>query len=298
MKRVNQSHWLRWIVGLLIFIIFGLYIGLPVGMAVVATFPSHTTVGTTPDGFQPVTLTTDDNVTLAGWYAPPANRAVIILLHGAGASRDSMRSYAEMLVNHGYGVLTVDLRGHGQSGGKTNRLGWEGTLDVGAAIRFLQGQPEVQFIGGLGLSLGGEVLLGAASAYPDLKAIVADGATRRSTDELLALPSERSLVRSFTTRVMFAAVQFLSGDKPPSPPLLDSMVAAKSTQFLLIAASTNAVETDFNQVFAEKVGERAELWVVPDASHTGAFSLYPAEYEQLVIAFFDEKLLVNPATLR
>ena len=51
--------------------------------------------------------------------------------------------------------------------------------------------------------------------------IAADGATTRSLDELLALPSERPLVRNFTARVMYAAVQILSGETPPVP-LLDS----------------------------------------------------------------------------
>jgi len=49
--------------------------------------------------------------------------------------------------------------------------------------------------------MGGEVLLGAASQYPSITAIAADGATRRSTEELLALESERPLVRNFTARV-------------------------------------------------------------------------------------------------
>ena len=46
-----------------------------------------------------------------------------------------------------------------------------------------------------------------------MTAIVADGATRRSVDELLALPSERPLVRNFTARVMYAAVRILMGRK-------------------------------------------------------------------------------------
>ena len=114
-------------------------------------------------------------MTLAGWYKPPLNGAVIILIHGAGGSREGMRPYAAMLARHGYGVLALDLRGHGASTGRTNRFGWQGTQDVGAAVAFLQARDEVKAIGGLGSSLGGEVLLGAASKYPALKAIAADG---------------------------------------------------------------------------------------------------------------------------
>jgi dienelactone hydrolase len=290
----SRRRVLRWIVFLVIAAIVGLYVVLPIGAGVAVVFPYKESVGAPPDGFEEITLKTDDGVTLAGWYRPPTNGAAIILLHGAGNSRERVRRYADMLVSHGYGVLALDLRGHGSSKGTTNRLGWQGTRDVGAAVAYLQTREEVQTIGGLGLSMGGEVLLGAASAYPVIEAIAADGATHRCLDELWALPSERPLYRNFVARVMFATVQLLSGDDPPKP-LLDSMVEAESTAFLLIAAGSSDQEVDFNELFVGTVGERAILWVAPGASHTGAFSRYPDEYEQRLIAFFDAALLDGSA---
>ena len=173
--------------------------------------------------------------------------------------------------------------------GCTNRLSWQGTRDVGAAVTFLQAHDETKAIGGLGSSLGGEVLLGAASEYPALKAIAADGTTTRSLDELTALPSERPLYRNFTARVMYAAVQILSGETPPVP-LLDSMIAAPSTSYLLIAGGDD-MEVAFNELFAAATPDRSQLWIAPAAPHTGAFGLYPDEYEQRVIAFFDRVVL-------
>ena len=211
--------------------IFGLYIVLPVSFGVAAIIPGNTTVGSPPGGFTDTTSVTQDGVPLAGWYKPPANGAVILLLHGAGGSREDVRPFAELLARHGYGVLAFDSRGHGSSSGKTNRLGWQGTRDIGAAIESLQALPEVERIGGLGLSMGGEALLGAAAEYPALSAIVADGATRRSTQELLALPSERSLIRNFSARMMCAAVQVLSAEKPPAPLRFDACITRH--QFLM-----------------------------------------------------------------
>jgi dienelactone hydrolase len=235
-------------------------------------------------------MQTEDGVQLEGWYRPPDNGTAVILLHGAGGSREAVQSYAEMLSGHGYGVLALDLRGHGESQGKTNRLGWQGTLDVGAAVKFLEGHPEVQRIGGLGISMGGEVLLGAASTYPALQAVAADGATRRCTEELLALESERPLVRNFTARVMYAAVQVLTGEVPPEP-LHQSMIGSEPTQFLLIAGGSNALEVAFNQMFKQTLENRAALWIAPGAGHTEAFQQYPTEYEQRLIEFFDRFLL-------
>lgn len=285
-----RKRLIRWIAIAIGSVMVALYLLLPIGMGVAAIVPSRETVGSPPAGFEAVELRTDDGVSLAGWYAPPTNEAVIILVHGAGGSREQVRPYAEMLVRHGYGVLALDLRGHGMSGGATNRLGWQSTPDIGAAIRYLQERKEVSRIGGLGLSMGAEVLLGAVDEYPSLLAVVADGATRRSIEELLALPSERPLYRSFTARVMYAAVQVLSGGKPPKP-LLDSMVEAKSAMFLLIAGGAKSLEVEFNERFVEVVGTRATLWIAPDAPHTGAFGRYPGEYEQRVVTFLNHALL-------
>lgn len=290
-KRLSHKRALRWIVILFVVGIVGLYVVLPVGAGIAAVIPYKESVGAPPDGFESITLTTDDGVTLAGWYAPPTNGAAIILAHGAGDSRESVRDHAVMLASHGYGVLALDLRGHGKSKGTTNRLGWQGTQDIGAAVAYVQARDEVESIGGLGLSMGAEVLLGAASTYPALRGIVADGATHRSLAELRALPSERPLIRNFVSRVMFATVQVLTGDDPPTPPLLESMTAAESTSFLLIAGGSVVQEVKYNELFAETVGARADLWIAPNAAHTGAFKRVPDEYEQRVIAFFDAALL-------
>lgn len=286
----SRKRALRWIGILILVAIPVLYLVVPAIYGIMVVFPYQESVGAPPEGFEEVSLRTDDGVTIKAWYAPPANGAAIIMIHGAGGSREGVRRHIPLLIAHGYGVLALDLRGHGESGGTTNRFGWQGTRDVGAAVTFLEGRDEVRAIGGLGLSLGAEVLLGAASAYPALQAIVADGATQRSVDELRALPKERPLYRNFTARVMYATVRLLTGDKPPKP-LLESMRESGSTLFLLIAAERDGQEVAFNELFAEALGARATLWVAPESSHTKALSRHPEEYEQRVIGFFDAALL-------
>lgn len=270
-------------------LVLAVYIGLPTAMAVAAVWPSRAQVGAAPEGFEEVTLTTSDGVELAAWYAPPRNGAALILAHGAGGSRESLRRQAEMLAARGFGVLSLDQRGHGRSSGRTNRLGWEGTRDARAATDYLLAQPTVRRIGALGYSMGGEVLLGASGSCPEIEAMVADGATRRSTPELMALPEKRTLAESFTARVMYLAVRMLTWQRPPSP-LLDEMSRSKASSFLLIAAGENDLEVKFNELFANTLGARAELWVVPGVSHTGAFDRDPAEYERRVVSFLERQL--------
>lgn len=286
----RRGRLVRWLVILILAILIGLYIGLPVAFGIAAVLPGNASIGAAPSGFTAVTLSTEDGVNLEAWYSPPSNGAAVIVTHGAGNSREEVRRYIDLLARHGYGVLALDLRGHGASAGRINRLGWQGTLDTGAAVRFLQTQDEVKVIGGLGLSMGAEILLGAASSYPEIQAIVAEGATHRSLGEMLVLETERPLYRNFTARVMFATVQLLSGTTPPYP-LPDSMREARDTAFLLIAGGNVTPEIAYNTLFATTTGARATLWIAPDTPHTGAFNRYPDEYEQRVITFFDGELL-------
>jgi alpha/beta superfamily hydrolase len=291
LKFPGRKRLLRWLIVILIGVFVVINIIFPIAFGYFATTSAHTTVGPAPDGFQVITLKTSDDVELAGWYAPPENGAVILLLHGAGNSRDNVRSYTAMLVKNGFGVLAFDLRGHGESDGRANRLGWNGMKDVGAAVDYLSNQGNVQTVGGLGLSLGGEVLLGAVSTYPELKAVVSEGASYRSFEEFRALSSVRNVFRSTPPWIMYTSVRLFSGDTPPTPPILKSITEADTTRLLLIAAGDEGKEIEYNTLFSSEVGDRAELWIVLDVGHTGAYARDPEEYERRVIAFFNETLL-------
>ncbi|MBZ0285858.1 MAG: alpha/beta hydrolase [Anaerolineae bacterium] len=280
------------IIGLfVILLIIALYIGIPSIMAVSAIVPDHSSAGEPPQGFSEITVLTDDGVALAGWYAEPENGAVIIVVHGAGSGRNSVRSHAMMLHENGFGVLALNMRGYGDSEGDINRLGWTGTRDISAAIDFLSKRDEVEAIGGLGLSMGGEILLGAASSYPAMQAIAAEGATHRCLEEYTALPKNRPLYRNFTHRVFTLMVGLFSGKAPPEPPLLNSIEQAETTAFLFIAAGNEGEEIDYNTLFHDAVRDHSSLWIIPEVGHTNGLGGVPDLYESRIIEFFRAELL-------
>src|SRR5512133_3675642 len=90
---------------------------------VTITQPASSVVGGPPQSnngreYQPVTLFNEqDDIHLSGWYIPSENGAAVILLHGFGGNRLDMKSRADVLARHGFGVLMYDLRGHGESEG-------------------------------------------------------------------------------------------------------------------------------------------------------------------------------------
>jgi pimeloyl-ACP methyl ester carboxylesterase len=236
-------------------------------------------------------LLTKDGVSLAAWYAPAQNEAAILLIHGATGSRENIKAYATFLAENGYGVLAFDLRGHGESGGDgVNAYGWDGTKDVGAAVEYLKQRENVKRIGGLGISLGAEILLGASSTYKDMEAIVSDGASHRSLKDYLLIPSKNKIMRSFTTRLMYISAELSGGVEPPLT-MAEAISQAYSTKFLFVAAGGVEKEKEYNNKFSEITNGRSEVWVADGAMHTKAFHDYPDGYKSRILDFYNKSLL-------
>ena len=132
-----------------------------------------------------VSFETSDGLTMHGWYLPSRNGAAVL----AWAGRTHAQDAARFLSDEGYGVLLFDRRGEAASDGDPNALGWDRATDVEAGIDFLKARPDVdpERIGGIGYSVGGEMLLEAAAENDDLKAVVSEGAGIRSYKEGLEL---------------------------------------------------------------------------------------------------------------
>jgi len=93
-----------------------------------------------------VELKSADRVTLKATYFAAAKPGPgVILYHQSNRARDSWADAAAQLAVAGVNVLTVDSRGHGQSGGvpnwKETKTWWPGDLD--AAFEYLIAQPGV-----------------------------------------------------------------------------------------------------------------------------------------------------------
>jgi alpha/beta superfamily hydrolase len=246
--------------------------------------------------YEDVTLRTADGLELAGWYVPSLNGAAVIAFPG----RSGPVPHARMLANHGYGVLLLDMRGQGESDGDPNAFGWGSSKDLDAAVAFLQDRPDVGGgrIGGLGLSVGGELLLEAAAGHPALRAVVAEGAGWRSVRESFTRegPSQLELwLQAPTDAVLTAATVVLSGTAPP--PALDELVAeiAPRPVYLVYGEHGDGGERALTPAYYDAAGLPKMLWEVPGARHTGGLDAQPQEYERRVVGFFDATLLAPSA---
>jgi pimeloyl-ACP methyl ester carboxylesterase len=108
---------------------------------------------------------------LAADIGGPADGPAVILLHGGGQTRQSWGGTAQKLIACGYHVVTLDARGHGESGwapgGVYDMDGFVG--DIRAVVEQLPNKPAL-----VGASLGGVTAMTAIgeSSEPIARALV------------------------------------------------------------------------------------------------------------------------------
>jgi uncharacterized protein len=266
----------------------------PISIAYVVTHvaPASVPAANLGAAYENVQFTTSDGFLLKGWYVPSKNRAAVISFPG----RSGTRLQARMLARHGYGVLLFDRRGEGESEGDWNVFGWQGERDLHAAVKFLQGRDDVdqERIGGIGRSVGGEMLIGAAAESDAFKAVVSEGGSGRSVrDDLANHGFGMGDVGNVTTQaVLTAATAVFTNNLPPAALKdLAPQIAPRAAFFIYGEHGQGGAEKIPNQGFYAAASEPKQIWEVPGAQHVGGITAQPAEYERRVIAFFDQALL-------
>lgn len=241
--------------------------------------------------YDQVAFTTSDGLKLKGWYVPSRNGAAVVAFPG----RRGPQKQARMLVRHGYGVLLFDRRGEGESDGDPNAFGWAMDRDLKAAAAFLQHRPDVEAnrIGGIGLSVGGEMLLQTAAESNVFRAVVSEGAGARSIRENLEKPNTFDGLTELGVSLTLTAGTALFSNHMPPPNLkqLSARIAPRSVFFIYALHGTGGEEKQLNPKYYAAADEPKQVWEIPEASHTGGIFARPKEYERRVIGFFDDALL-------
>jgi hypothetical protein len=264
----------------------------PAGMGYVSTKVARADVPAANLGaaYEDVRFTTRDGLELEGWYIPSRNGAAVISFPG----RNGPQRQARMLARHGYGVLVFDRRGEGRSEGEPNAFGWGGAEDVKAAVRYLRSRPDVDDdrVGGIGLSVGGELMLEAAAGMPDLRAVVSEGAGARSHREELDAVGVGTLdkVLGGIGYALKDVTMTIAANRTPPPHLKDLVGRIAPRPILLIAAPNSPNGERLNRLYHGKARGPKELWEIPESRHIGGIEARPEEYERRVVGFFDRSL--------
>ncbi len=219
-------------------------------------------------------LQADDGVIVVAEHQPSggARDLAVVVVHGftLHSKHPRLRRIASWLRDPA-GIVMVDLRGHGGSGGVCT-LGWEEVRDVDAAVGWARSLGYAR-VATLGFSLGSAVVLRHAALYGGVDAVAAvsgpgqwyyRGSSRMRTLHRLVLSSPgRAAIR-------LARGTRITADEWTEPYPLDPVASAAE-----IAAPLLVVHGDLDDYFpteharrvAEAAGDRGTLWLVPGFGH-------------------------------
>lgn len=266
---------------------------------------TRSTTSDVPDAVAPaqdVRLRSADGLSLAGTYWPgdrSGNRSGagaaapgLLLLHGNNSSRAVMAGNAAWFARQGYAVLTIDLRGHGESAAAEHSFGLLESRDAWAGYRWLQQRQNGAPVGIVGVSLGGAAtLIGDEGPIPApaivLQAVYPE--LRRATAHRLRSVLGPVLATALEPTLSYQSYPRLGVAPGRLSPV--TAIAGAHSSFLVIGGLddvyTPPADTEAMVAAAPK---GTQVWWVPDLDHAALSGLESDAYRQQVEQFFDARL--------
>jgi uncharacterized protein len=235
-----------------------------------------------------------DGALLRGWKVRPQNPngSWVLLFHGVADNRVGVIGQSEILLRAGYGVVMMDARAHGESGGAMATYGWLEREDTRAVVDALLAREHPAHLFGLGESMGAGIALQSAGVDPRIEAVVAEApfaSLREASYDYAGLQEYpllgKTLFAPGAWMMIYRGAQLAGFPAARVSP--QQAVAARAFPVLLICdlADTTLPCRHAKKIYAAARGPKS-LWEVPSAFHTAALGFAPEEFRRRVLDFF------------
>ncbi len=245
-----------------------------------------------------VSIVARDGVLLRAWrFAPErGNGNCVITLHGVGDDRRGTLGLAQLFLENGYVVFLPDARAHGESGGAIATYGLLERDDVHRWVDWLFASEHPRNVFGMGESMGAGILLQSLAVEKRFSAVVAESpfanfekiaeyrvAQRLPVGGSVAMAVAKPLVWS---GFLYARSRYGIDLRAADPA---GVVASASTPILLIHGlrDTN-IPPEQSRALMARNPRHITLWLVPGATHTGAFAAAPEQFRSRVLQWFSD----------
>jgi hypothetical protein len=248
--------------------------------------------------YEDVEIPSDSGNLLRGWFVPPPDRSdgrVGIFVHGVYSSRfQALERGGKFWYPRGYGLLMMDLSGHGSSGGDYVTYTIDERKDVAAMLRWARHHPGIDpgRVVVFGTSNGAAAAIYAAAADDELPALVVDAPYGNLWDAAGSMLSSRG-GKGILRYPLFLAVRWRTGmdlrDVRPA-----GVIADIKAPVLFVHGDADRrvplAHSESMHAARQQAGLPSELWVLPGGKH--GFDDYPPEgiFWNRILDFFDRSL--------
>jgi alpha-beta hydrolase superfamily lysophospholipase len=237
---------------------------------------------------------TADGIELRGWKvrARSPNGDWVLLFHGVSDNRTGVLGAAELLLRHGYDVVMMDSRAHGESGGDMATYGWKERYDTVAIANALYATEQVDHLGALGVSMGAAIALQSAAVEPRIEGVVAEDPfanLREASYDYAGMELSPLLGMTLFRPATISGMSEIAKDGgfQPDDVSPEKAVATRPFAVLLICGtSDHRIPCRHAARIYQNARGPKELWIVNGAGHAAALGHAPLEYEDRVMAFF------------
>jgi fermentation-respiration switch protein FrsA (DUF1100 family) len=242
---------------------------------------------------------TGKKLPIAAWWipCPHAGGKCVVILHGYTDAKVGAIAWAPLWHSLGWNILAIDLRAHGESGGRYSTAGFHERNDLSQVIDQVRAeQPnDTQTLALFGVSLGAAVALASAVQREDLAAVVlecpfADYRNAVSNhSKIMGMPLHTLQPLAIRLAEWISQSDFNQIRpvdliaKCPAP-----LMVIQSCNDPFVSSDAAVIEAAMKQ--RQESGAPTVFLPIPDAGHVLGICADPAAYKQRLESFLEENV--------
>jgi pimeloyl-ACP methyl ester carboxylesterase len=218
------------------------------------------------------TLVTDDGVPIEAIHLAGDRDVCFVVAHGFTLNWQRPRVWWVLnTLSRTAGVIALDFRGHGRSGGSTT-LGDKEIYDLDAAVRYARELGYEQVVT-VGFSMGASVVVRHAGLLGGIDAVISvSGPGRwyyRGTPSMRRVhwAVEHKVGRMLTRRLLNTRITAGRWDPIPLPPAEAAAKIAPTPLLIVHGDRDEYFPSDHAEQLFEAAHQPKELWIVPGLGH-------------------------------
>ena len=253
--------------------------------------------------YEDVEIRSESGNLLRGWFIPPPQSSdgrMVVFVHGLYSSRYQALEHGGKFWHYrGYGLLTMDLSGHGESEGKYVRYTLDERKDVASMVRWARKQegidPDKVVV--FGTSNGAAAAIYAAADGLDLPALALDAPYADLWDAAGVMLKERG-GHPWLRYPLSVAIRFRAGIDLESVRPVDVITEIRAPVLFVHGDADRRIPLEHSERMHQARLDAhlpSQLWVLPGGEH--GFDNYPPEgiFWNRILDFFDRALGGAPA---